>query len=126
MKPQSQDNLPWPGFRRATGMFSPDSVTSVSCHEYPIQVVPDFRSGCSWVYSLSQYSLLSGFCASRAAFAAASWLEFRLSMLGKPSLSAAISKLVEAPPQSEILPEYFLFQASSQPVASAADTWSVR
>src|SRR4029077_16714779 len=61
-----------------------------------------------------------------AALAAASCESLRLSMFGKPSFSAAISKLVDGPFHSEILPLYLGFQASSHPVASAGSTLSVR
>ena len=53
-------------------------------------------------------------------------IEVSWSMHRYPSFSAATSNAVEAPDHSEIFPEYLGFQASSQPVASAAATLSVR
>ena len=78
------------------------------------------------MYSLTHRRLFSGFCSISDCVAWSSWSLERLSISGKPSFSAAISKLVVAPFHIEMRPLYFGFQNSSQPVASAGSTMSVR
>ena len=87
---------------------------------------PFWSAGCRSEYSLDHKNLFSGFWSISACFAWSSWSELRLSIFGKPSLSAAISKFVVLPFHIEIRPLYFGFQNSSQPVAWAGSTLSVR
>src|SRR5258706_8319983 len=104
MKPQIQLRRPWLGLRNAHLTPALVIATTESCHAYVIHTVPDWKFGCMSVYSLAQYTLLRGFCWMSACLACSSCDEVRLSMCGKPSFRAAISKFVDAPFHSEILP----------------------